>query len=84
VPGPYGGQECRLYSLISSGVVSMLSRRHRQYIGLAVVILTYLGGIVGWSWAVYTLDSPADSASDTTAVLQEVRSDTRYADATRP
>ena len=62
----------------------MLSRRHRQYIGLAVVILTYLGGIVGWSWAVYTLDSPADPSSDTTAVLQEVRSDTRYADATRP
>lgn len=24
----------------------------RQYVGIAVVALAYLGGIVGWTWAV--------------------------------
>ena len=38
---------------------------YRQYAGLALVILAYVGGILGWSWAVWQIESsspPADSA----------------------
>lgn len=37
--------------------VSDSPSRTRQYAGLAVVIVVYLGGIVGWSWAVTSLNS---------------------------
>jgi hypothetical protein len=52
----------------------MSSRRRRQYIGLAVVIIAYLGGIIGWSWAVSSLDRAPAPPADTTAV-EEVRTD---------
>ncbi len=40
--------------------------RLRQYVGLAVVLLAFVGGLVGWSWAAYTtMSGPA--APDTTA-----------------
>jgi hypothetical protein len=57
----------------------MISRRHRQYIGLAVVIITYVGGIIGWSWAVYTLDQTPDAPADTTAAPEDVRGDAPHA-----
>jgi hypothetical protein len=41
----------------------------RQYVGLALVILAYLGGIVGWTWAVQTVDADRSSPSDTTEVV---------------
>jgi len=44
-------------------------RRLRQYAGLALVILVYLGGILGWTWAVQTVESPPAAPADTTAVV---------------
>jgi len=55
----------------------MSSRRRRQYIGLAVVIIAYIGGIIGWSWAVSSLERAPDPPSDSTAVRQDVRTDAR-------
>ncbi|MFB6249908.1 MAG: hypothetical protein ABEL97_15205 [Salinibacter sp.] len=48
---------------------SSASRRVRQYVGLALVILAYLGGIVGWTWAVQTIDADRSSPADTTEVV---------------
>ncbi|MEF8940763.1 MAG: hypothetical protein V5A22_13035 [Salinivenus sp.] len=48
---------------------SSASRRVRQYVGLALVILTYLGGIVGWTWAVQTVDADRAASTDTTTVV---------------
>lgn len=48
---------------------SSSARRVRQYVGLALVILAYLGGIVGWTWAVQTVDADRSSPSDTTEVV---------------
>lgn len=47
--------------------MSDLPTRYRRYAGLAIVILVYLGGILGWSWAVTTVES-ASTAADSTAV----------------
>jgi len=44
------------------------SRRYRQYAGLALVLLAYLGGILGWTWAVQTVETDRSSPVDTTAV----------------
>lgn len=55
----------------------MSSRRRRQYIGLAFVIIVYVGGIIGWSWAVSSLERAPDPPSDSTAVGQDVRTDAR-------
>jgi hypothetical protein len=41
----------------------------RQYVGLALVILAYLGGIAGWTWAVQTVDADRSSPGDTTEVV---------------
>jgi len=43
---------------------------YRQYAGLAFVILTYVGGIIGWSCAVQRVDpsSPPDGAAQVQAV----------------
>lgn len=46
-------------------LVSDSSQRLRQYAGLAVVIVAFVGGIVGWSWAAFSVDS-TPSAPDTT------------------
>lgn len=61
----------------------MVSRRHRQYIGLAVVILAYVGGIIGWSWAVCSLDpATAEAPADTTSVYRGVGEVNRHVHAT--
>ncbi|WP_146109987.1 hypothetical protein [Salinibacter sp. 10B] len=39
------------------------TRRYRQYVGLALVIITYVGGIIGWSWAAVTVE-PTPTAPD--------------------
>jgi drug/metabolite transporter (DMT)-like permease len=49
--------------------VSSSSRRVRQYVGLALVILAYLGGSVGWTWAVQTVDADRAAPTDTTEVV---------------
>lgn len=38
----------------------------RQYLGLAVVLIAFVGGLIGWSWAAYTTMSEP-GAADTTA-----------------
>ena len=40
--------------------------RLRQYAGLALVIIAYVGGIIGWSCAVLEVDNQSSSAADTT------------------
>ena len=40
--------------------------RLRQYAGLALVIIAYVGGIIGWSCAVLEVDNQFSSAADTT------------------
>jgi hypothetical protein len=44
--------------------VSDADSRYRQYAGLALIILIYVGGIVGWSWATLTVE-PDPTAPDT-------------------
>jgi len=44
------------------------SRRYRQYAGLALVLLAYVGGILAWTWAVQTVETDGAPAADTTAV----------------
>jgi hypothetical protein len=44
------------------------SRRLRQYAGLALVVLAFLGGILGWTWALQTVETDDESPVDTTAV----------------
>jgi hypothetical protein len=50
--------------------VSDTDSRARQYAGLALVIIAYVGGIIGWSWATLTVD-PDPAASDTTQTRVE-------------
>ncbi|PSQ91571.1 MAG: hypothetical protein BRD30_03140 [Bacteroidetes bacterium QH_2_63_10] len=42
----------------------------RQYVGLAVVIVSFFGGIIGWGWAALSVDS-APSSPDTTETRAE-------------
>lgn len=42
--------------------------RFRSYLGLALVIVAYVGGIIGWSCAALTVDSD-NSAPDTAQVV---------------
>lgn len=44
----------------------MSSHRFRQYAGLALILVAYMGGMIGWTWAVQTVDSEGASASDGT------------------
>lgn len=46
--------------------VASFNRRTRQYVGLAVVLIAFIGGLLGWSWAAYTTMSEP-GAADTTA-----------------
>ncbi|MFP4227726.1 MAG: DUF547 domain-containing protein [Salinivenus sp.] len=49
------------------------SRRYRQYAGLSIVLVAYLGGIVGWSWAAFSAmdeSAPADSSQAQETVIQ--------------
>lgn len=39
----------------------------RQYVGLAIVLLAFVGGLLGWSWAAYTTMSSGPEAADTTS-----------------
>lgn len=39
--------------------------RYRQYAGLAFIILVYVAGLIGWSWATLTVE-PGPAAPDTT------------------
>lgn len=50
--------------------IRMSSRRVRQYAGLALVILAYIGGIIGWSWAVQSVEAPDAPPADSTAVVR--------------
>jgi hypothetical protein len=52
--------------------MSDTKRRYRQYVGFAVVIVAYVGGIIGWSWAALTVDSNP-SASESAHVRVEPR-----------
>ena len=45
--------------------MSDTDQRLRQYAGLAVVIVAFLGGLVGWSWAVLSVEA-GPSPPDTT------------------
>ena len=45
--------------------MSNADSRTRQYAGLALVVVAYLGGIIGWSWATLTVESEP-AAPDTT------------------
>lgn len=47
------------------------NQRWRQYAGLAFVIVAYVGGIVGWSWAVFAVD-PEPSSPGTTHTQVEL------------
>ena len=47
-------------------LVSDRPHRLRQYAGLALVIIAYVGGIIGWSCAVLEVDNQSSSAADTT------------------
>jgi len=49
-------------------LVAVSSRRFRQYAGLTFVLLAYLGGILGWTWAVQTVETDDARPADTTAV----------------
>lgn len=40
-------------------------QRYRQYAGLAVVIVAFVGGIVGWSWAALSVESGPSSPDST-------------------
>lgn len=49
----------------------LLDRRHRQYAGLVIIVVAFVGGILGWSWAALSVDReapPPRDATDTTAV----------------
>lgn len=48
--------------------------RYRQYAGLAFVLVAYVGGIIGWSWATLTV-APEPSAPDTTDTRVETPPD---------
>lgn len=39
---------------------------YRQYVGLALVIIAYVGGIIGWSCAVRQVEERPSTAVDTT------------------
>lgn len=44
--------------------MSKHGRQYRQYLGLVVVLVAYVGGIIGWSWAAMGVESepvPPDS-----------------------
>jgi len=43
-------------------------RRLRRYAGLVLVVLAYLGGILGWAWAVQTVETDRPAPADTPAV----------------
>ena len=60
-----------VFTNASSSTVSS-PRRYRQYAGLALVLLAYLGGILGWSWAVQTVETDRSAPADTTAVETSV------------
>ena len=50
-------------------LVSDIDSRSRQYAGLAFVIIAYVGGIIGWSWATLTVESgPTDPDTTQTQV----------------
>lgn len=51
----------------------VLDRRSRAYLGLAVLVLVYIGGILGWSWAAVSVDE-APSSSETVQTRVEAPS----------
>ena len=57
--------------LDSPTLVPDVDSRSRQYAGLAIVIIAYLGGIIGWSWAAFSVDS-APTPPDTTHTRVEL------------
>lgn len=48
------------FSQPASATVSSSAHRIRQYAGIALVVVAYVGGILAWSWAVWTVDSDAE------------------------
>lgn len=50
--------------------MSDVDSRSRQYAGLAFVIIAYVGGIIGWSWATLTVES-GPTEPDTTQTQLE-------------
>lgn len=59
--------------------MSASSRRIRQYVGLAIVVTAYVGGMIGWSWAALTVESEP-GAPDTTYRQQSLVPDTAEAE----
>lgn len=45
-----------------------MSRRIRQYVGLALLVVAYVGGIIGWTWATLQIDKSEPAPPDTTQV----------------
>lgn len=46
--------------------VPNVSRRYRQYVGLTLVIVVFVGGIIGWTYATLQVDSSSPAPADTT------------------
>lgn len=54
--------------------MSASSRPARQYAGLALIIVAYVGGIIGWSWAALTAEpAPPPSSTPPDSVVQSAR-----------
>jgi len=64
------GAAFRRLSHQSHDLVSDGSRRYRQYAGLALVLIAYVGGIIGWSCAVVRVDAESSGADSTQSVHQ--------------
>lgn len=45
--------------------------RYRQYAGLALVIIAYVGGIIGWSCAVLQVEADSSSATNAPSPIHQ-------------
>ena len=47
--------------------------RTRQYVGLAIIVIAFIGGIIGWSWAALTVEPAETSAApaDSTQAVEQ-------------
>ena len=73
-----------LFKLIFGPVSKSSRRQYRQYAGLTVVAVAYLGGILVWSWAASTAMDEASTRDSTQAQTQDVRAAVTAVDGERP
>jgi hypothetical protein len=55
------------------------SHHTRQYVGLAIIIIAFIGGIIGWSWAALTV-GPAETSAVPADSTQAMRGGTGMSD----